>query len=94
MMEFIGMEGAEDRGHHSLHSELTTDHATIGVWGGGGGGGGAAPPQNSGKQWVKFGQSKKKKSARESYKLTPLECWWWRHTGNVQGGGGLVNVQE
>ena len=53
-----------------------------------GGAGGAAPPPNSGKQWVKFGQSKKKKSARESYKLTPLECGWWRHTGNVQGGGG------
>ena len=45
---------------------------------------------NSGKQWVKFWQSKKKKSARESYKLTPLECGWWRHTGNVQGGV-LVN---
>ena len=41
----------------------------------GGGQGGRCPPQkNSGKQWVKFGQSKKKKSARESYKLTPLEC--------------------
>ena len=60
----------------------------------GGRGGSCPPPQiransgwNSGKQWVKFGQSKKKKSARESYKLTPLECWWWRHTGNVQGGG-------
>ena len=41
---------------------------------GGGAGGAAAPPPNSGKQWVKFGQSKKKNSARESYKLTPLEC--------------------
>ena len=68
----------------------------IGVWGGGGQGG-QLPPQiransgwNSGKQWGKFGQSKKKKSARESYKLTPLECGWWRHTGNVQEGV-LVN---
>ena len=79
----------------------------IGVWGGGAGGAGAPPP-NSGKQWVKFGQtvgeiransgwnsrkqwgkfgqSKKKKSARESYKLTPLECGWWRHTGMSKGG--------
>ena len=58
----------------------------------GGGRGGSCPPPpkkkiransggNSGKQWGKFGQSKKKKSARESYKLTPLECGWWRHTG-------------
>ena len=81
----------------SRKDKPTVWYMAIGVWGGGGGAGGAAapPPQiransgwNSGKQWVKFGQSKKKKSARESYKLTPLECGWWRHTGNVQGGGG------
>ena len=58
---------------------------------GGGQGGGSCPPkfgQTVGEiraEWVKYGQSKKKKSARESYKLTPLECGWWCHTGNVQG---------
>ena len=61
-----------------------------------GGRGGSCPPKfgqtvgeiraNSG--W-NSGKARRKKSARESYKLTPLECWWWRHTGNVQGGGCL-----
>ena len=43
-------------------------YTCIGVCGGGGGGGrgGQLPSQIRAKQWGQFGQSKKKKSARES----------------------------
>ena len=71
---------------------------SIGVWGGGGAGGGRQlPPQiransgwNSGKQWVKFGQSKKKKSVRESYKLqiNPFGMWMMTSHRQCPRGGG------
>ena len=63
----------------------------------GGGGRGAAAPPNSGKQWVKFGQTvgeirakQEEKIGQRKLQINPfaLECGWWRHTGNVQGGGG------
>ena len=90
-----------DEEPYDLMTSWLKDLISIGVWGGGGGGGrGAAAPPNSGKQWVKFGQTvgeirakQEEKIGQRKLQINPFGMWMMTSHRQCPRGV-LVNVQE